>query len=391
MIGRRTKPDGLPFRLYERVGKFKISYFYKLPGGANAFWLSASVKRPEAIAQIRREAIQRAEILNGKAVSSGTTEELFKKYFAWQERMPIESEDRKAKITLTENKVESKNLIAVFGAMDPEHIKPKDIYRYLSERANRGAPAKANKEIALLSAVLEYARRLGVLEKNPCRGIKYNRTKPSQKYVTPDEIELMLKVARARGGSYLVFSLCMYTAYLTVSRPSEMRELTRKACTPDGLEIEVGKRRAGQARKTKLILWSPELKATVDEAIALQRTPAIYIFANSTGQVYSRTGWTTILNRLMKYCEDEAKQHGAVFNRFTLKDMRPTAVTDRMTGGDQSITDATGHVDERMVKKVYDRRTVKKAKATNTFGQRGKEPRIRVGLKGNFIPRKSPK
>ena len=391
MIGRRTKPDGLPFRLYERVGKFTVSYSYKLRDGKRAFWLSAPANKLDAIALIRQEAIHRAEILNGHAVSSGSTEELFKKYFAWQEKMPIGSEDRKVSITLKENKVESKNLIAVFGAMDPEDLKPKDIYRYLNERRDQGAPAKANKEIALLSAVLEYGRRVGLLELNPCRGIKYNKTKPSQKYVTANEIELMLEVARARGGSYLILSLCLYTAYLTVSRPDETRSLTRQAYKPDGLEIAVGKRKAGHAQRTKLILWSPELKATINEAISLQRTQGIYIFGNSTGQVYSRSGFTTILNRLMKFCEDIAKDKGIVFNRFTLKDMRPTAVTDRMAGGDQSITDATGHADDRMVKKVYDRRTVKKAQATNFFGASEKSPRFHAGLKGGFVPKKSRK
>ena len=34
MIGRRKSPDGMPFRLYERIGKFKVSYGYKLPDGS---------------------------------------------------------------------------------------------------------------------------------------------------------------------------------------------------------------------------------------------------------------------------------------------------------------------------------------------------------------------
>jgi hypothetical protein len=33
VIGRRESPDGLPFRLYVRKGKFKVSYGYKLPSG----------------------------------------------------------------------------------------------------------------------------------------------------------------------------------------------------------------------------------------------------------------------------------------------------------------------------------------------------------------------
>lgn len=364
MIGRRKSPDGLPFRMYERIGKFKVSYGYKLASGKWAFRLTAPVNSPDAVAAIRREAMARSEILNGGAVPVGTTEALIKKYFAWQEAMPAESEDRKAAITLKENKVESANLIRVFGAMEPEDIKPKDIYGFLSDRRDKGAPAKANKEIALLSAVLEYGRRLGELEVNPCRGIKYNKTKPRQKYVGAHEIEMMMATARVHGGSYLIVALCLYTAYLTVSRPTEMRALARQNVKPGGIEVAIGKRKAGQAQRTKLIRWSPALKAAVDEALALQRMAGIYVFANSSGQVYTRSGFNTILTRLMKHCEAKAKADGTEFVRFTLADMRPTAVTDRMEGGDTHITDATGHSDGRMVAKVYDRRKTKTAKAT---------------------------
>ncbi|QOY95610.1 hypothetical protein IM543_07090 [Massilia sp. UMI-21] len=45
--------------------------------------------------------------------------------------------------------------------------KPVHSYKYLDLRAAEGAPAKANKEIALLSAVLEFGRRKGELETNP--------------------------------------------------------------------------------------------------------------------------------------------------------------------------------------------------------------------------------
>lgn len=364
MIGRRNSPDGLPFRLYQRIGKFKISYGYKLPNGKWEFRLSAQINNKESAATIRRDAIARAEMLNGGAVLAGTTASLFGKYFAWQEAMPASSEDRKAQITLNENKVESKNLVAVFGAMDPEDIRPKDIYKFLSDRRDKGAPAKANKEIALLSAVLEYGRRLGELETNPCRGIKYNKTTPRQKYVQAHEIDMMMATARDHGGSYLILALCLHTAYLTVSRPTEMRELSRQNVKPDGIEVAIGKRKAGQPRRTKLIQWSPALKDAIREALSLQRIAGVYVFGNSSGQAYTRSGFNTILTRLMKHCEARAAKDGTAFTRFTLADMRPAAVTDRMEGGDLHITDATGHSDGRMVAKVYDRRKTKTAKAT---------------------------
>lgn len=46
--------------------------------------------------------------------------------------------------------------------------------------------------------------------------------------------------------------------------------------------------------------------------------------------------------------------------------MPPAAVTDRVDEGDDEITNPTGHNSDRMVKTVYDRRKVKKAKAKAT-------------------------
>lgn len=364
MIGRRKSPDGLPFRLYLRKGKFKTSVGYKLANGTWSFRLTAPTNNPEAVAKVLKEGIERANALNGKHVGPNSVEALFKKYFAWQSALPESSESKKTKGTLAENQVEARRLIAVFGAMEPADIRPVDVYGYLAAREAGGAPMKANKEIALLSAVLEYGRRLGLLETNPCRGIKYNKGKPNQKYVPEADLAFATAVARERKGSYLVLALCLNAAYLTVSRPDETRALARQNITELGIRMSVGKRKAGHMQRTKLIEWSPTLKAIIDEALALQRVAGMYVFANSSGQVYTTSGFNTILTRLMVHCETKAKETGASFTRFTLRDMRPAAVTDRMEEGDQQITNASGHTDDRMVRKVYDRRKTKVARST---------------------------
>jgi len=92
-------------------------------------------------------------------------------------------------------------------------------------------------------------RARGDLELNPCRDIKYNPTKPSAKIVESKDLAYAMAEARIRGGSYLIMALCFYVAYLTTSRPEEMRSLTRQSIKEDGIEIEVGKRRATQHKK----------------------------------------------------------------------------------------------------------------------------------------------
>lgn len=66
----------------------------------------------------------------------------------------------------------------------------------------------------------------------------------------------------------------------------------------------------------------------------------------------------------MEHARKKAEKEGIEFARFTLKDMRPAAVTDRVGGGDKDITNATGHSSDRMVRQVYDRRKTTTARAT---------------------------
>ncbi|UVW29746.1 hypothetical protein [Massilia sp. H6] len=72
----------------------------------------------------------------------------------------------------------------------------------------------------------------------------------------------------------------------------------------------------------------------------------------------------------MAHAEKKAKEEGVEFARFTLKDMRPAAVTDRVEDGDETITNATGHSSDRMVRKVYDRRKTKVARYGVTSSDR---------------------
>jgi hypothetical protein len=51
------------------------------------------------------------------------------------------------------------------------------------------------------------------------------------------DLELAIKIAWERGDGYLVMALCRYTAYLTVSWPTEMRAHTCQNIKPEGIEV----------------------------------------------------------------------------------------------------------------------------------------------------------
>jgi len=66
----------------------------------------------------------------------------------------------------------------------------------------------------------------------------------------------------------------------------------------------------------------------------------------------------------MSECEAEAKRRGVEFKLLSLQDCRPKGVSDKLEHGDTDVMEATMHTSERMVREVYDRRRLRKAKPT---------------------------
>ncbi len=63
----------------------------------------------------------------------------------------------------------------------------------------------------------------------------------------------------------------------------------------------------------------------------------------------------------MNDCEAEAEKRKIPFEKFSLQDCRPKGVSDKLETGQTDTQDATGHTSERLIRKVYDRRRLKKA------------------------------
>jgi len=361
MIRRRDTPDGLPFRVYERKGARVYSIGYKLPDGKWAYRYSCPADDAAQVAAHRRTAIAEAAKIGAGVPVAGATEDLIDAWFAAQEAMPLGDVNRRAESTLAENRREAKNLKQAFGHMAPADITKTDGYAYLDACVQADRAAKGNKEIALLQVVLEYGVRTGVVGSNPLAGIRKNKTVAKKRYVTDADLALAIEVGRAKGGTRHIVALALRTAYLCVRRSVEVRGITRDAVTEAGVLWHDGK---SKDKPPVLIEWTPELRATITEALQVKRhhvAGTIYLFGNMKGQRYTKGGWKAVLDDLMRDCEAVATERQVKFQRFSLQDCRPKGVSDKLTAQHMDTIDATGHTSDRMIRQVYDRRQVKKA------------------------------
>jgi integrase len=360
MIRRRTSPDGLPFRVYAEKGKRRISYVYKHRDGTREPLASARLVNREECAEAKRTAIMRGTEINEGAPADSTVAALFDAYFKWQHELPETDERKKAASTLTENEREAKLLKKVFGEQLPDELTTVDLYHFQDLRVKGLAGPKANKELALLSAVLEYGRARGRVTDNVARGIKRVPTKPSNTVVTWAQLVELRSVAQATP-AWSIMALAAMCAWLCVRRVPEILGMSRAAVTPEGLKFTGSKRKAGAPVRTVTIEWSPALREVIDAALAAKRhkvSGTFYIFGNLAGQKYSKSGWGTMWGRLQDRCAEENEG----WERFTLMDCRPGGVTSKKERGDQDTQDATLHEDGRMVERIYDRRRDRKAK-----------------------------
>jgi integrase len=365
---RRKINDGLPHRVYERRGLKIYSIGYKSKKNNWVFRLQCDVNDAGRIRQLRREAVIKATSLTSDKDEIVTIKQLFVAFFEYQDKLTAQPKARGARkpSTIAENKREAATLCTAFGEMAIEDVKYHHAASYQDKCDELGRGAKADKEITLLSKALNFARRRGLIEVNPLTDIEKLPSRPSERYVTDGEMALALQVGRRMGGAPHIVALAFNAAYLCTRRSVEVRDLKESDLCTEGIWWTDGKTPFGVTPKKVLIEWSNELRELIEEARAIRPLTALgpYVFGNLDGEKYTRHGWKPGVSRLMGACRTVAQERGIPFNSFSLMDLRPKGVSDKLDAGDtvQEVADATLHKSTRMVEDVYDRRKERRAK-----------------------------
>jgi hypothetical protein len=205
-------------------------------------------------------------------------------------------------------------LIPTFGHMAPHELTTSECAQWLRMEKLRGAGSQANKKMACLSSAYQFALGTGLVESNPCRGIRRNKTRARDRYVRHDEFLLYFDAAPD------CLQDLMAGIYLMVLRPAEARELRTSSITPKGVHIEQSK-----TGKLKVIEWSPALQWVLTRSTS--RTPSSpFVFTNSRGEKWTETAMHSALATVRETLPEGSP-------RWTFHDLRAKGESDHRDGG----------------------------------------------------------
>lgn len=126
-------------------------------------------------------------------------------------------------------------LVAVFGAVAIDSIRPYDVAEYLRIRGEK-SKVRANRERALLSTIFNHARSWGYTDiTNPCSGIKGHKEKGRDRYVTDDEYTAVWVCAHPTVQDAMDLALC------TGQRPADILKMVTTDIVNGTLMIEQNK------------------------------------------------------------------------------------------------------------------------------------------------------
>lgn len=324
----RESAKGLLPRMEARPTKAGFSYRYHPIGG-----------KPIPLGQDRELAIRKVLDLNGDNSDRGTVAELWRLYQVSPEWV------RHAEATRTDYTQSSVHVLKLFGKMRAASVKPVHLNRYLRvERAT--APIRANREMALLSNLLNMAVNRGDLDANPCKQVRRNTETPRSEAPSVDSLARFLAWVPAAKAT--LAGMAEFAA-LAGSRRMEFLRLQWPQVSEHEVRTVRGKQRNGK-EVVERIAMSPamaDLLARLRARAEESRVGPVFPTARRN-QPYTESGFKTMWGRLM----DKAVKAGIVEARFTFHDLRAYYTTQhKIRRG--ALPDL--HANPATTARVYDR------------------------------------
>jgi len=272
-------------------------------------------KKPIPLGTDKSAAIRKVLDLNGENPIKGTVKHLWTLYQDspdWREL----SENTRVDYTQC-----SKELLKVFADTDPKTVTPAMCARYLRVE-RKAAPVRANREMALMSNLMNLAVERGDILANPRKQVRSNKERPRKDAPDPTTLINFLEWARHRKGQAQVLAGMAEFAALTGSRRVEFLKLHWPQVGDTEVRLIRGKQRDKQV--VEVIGISPALADLFVRLRALATNDKLgAVFPNRGGGPYTEQGFKAMWSKLVL----KALEEKAIEKRFTFHDLRAYHVT----------------------------------------------------------------
>lgn len=199
---------------------------------------------------------------------------------------------------------------AVFGRMRPDQVRARHVYAYMDRRP----PVAANRERAVLSAIMTKAVRWGVVERNLVREVERNEEPSRDRYVSDRELRAFLRHCSPWLRAYVALKMA------TGVRQGQLLALRRSDWDAAAQALSVP-----AAKRGRPVIYRGPLVA---KAVARIRdrshgpSSSIWLIAAGHGGRYTTDGFRAIWQRAM------AKHVEAGGERFREHDLRAKVGSD---------------------------------------------------------------
>jgi len=207
-----------------------------------------------------------------------------------------------------------KKLIAVFGEMKADNIKPEHVREFMDKRGLQ-SKTQANHEMASMSRVYRWGYERGYVKANPCAGVMKFKAVKRERYITDAEYLAIYQAADD------VVKVAMEIAYLCAARLSDVLGMKWQQITEQGIFIQQGKTGIKQIKA-----WTPRLSEAIELAKSVsmpEKAEAPVIMGQHQGH-YSHRGFS---HRWMEARSKASVKLGYKLN-CTFHDLKAKGISD---------------------------------------------------------------
>ncbi|MBV1907365.1 MAG: tyrosine-type recombinase/integrase [Pseudomonadales bacterium] len=224
-----------------------------------------------------------------------------------------------------------------FGDMRLTSIEPLHVYKYMDIMPS---PKQANRDKAVLSAILSQCVRWGAIRVNQILGqVKRNPEVPRDRYVTDEELAAFMDCCTEFMKTYVQLKM------LTGLRQRVLLDLKRSDW--DGKILSTPKHKGGKA----VNYHGEGLAEAIQEAIQVRKGRALrgmYIFSTRNGTPYTTSGFA----KLWQYAMAKHLKNGGA--HFTEHDLRAKVSSDSKS--DEEASNRLGHRQVSTTRRIYRRK-----------------------------------